>query len=647
MDLIYTDTKRKDIAVLHEYELDLAFGESENDFELTLPIQNHCMNHGFFIYIENTDYGGIIDKISIDTSSEEIVYYGRTWSGVLENRTIVPDKGQKSYIVSGDANDILRILLVRLRLNDLFHVPDEESGIVVESYEFIFENGYSGICKMLSQFGGKLKFAWDQQSVRLEAVPLVDYSTVDEFDTSQMDLSISQDYAPINHMVCYGIDEQGTVYVIHLFTDNQGNLKDYASVENPYKDSHYILEQKNQMLYGIDEISAVYEVESLNGDTNYELVKDRPKDWEKTYMNYYTQEITTNEDGETSISYKNIEGITKTPDPVLQTSKPSDWNQNYSVYYEKTTASDGTVSYKNVDGVVDEATSYIRLYQQPFDWSTNWTSYFWKYTDGIGNYEWKQAESVSWTTYTLQNHKSAPSDWNWNYQSYYVQIGTQKESVNYTSSKKSSQKKQREKKKADLMKKYPDIIKSSIKFTSYRKSKKHPRGYYTVTYKRKDVYESVQAKKGGGAPAWKNNKYYTAVQHEKACSFKKTIFYKYNEVLKAPVWKNNTYYTQGEDVVYPASFGTVYRAVVDHYAKLVEGGIEKLEEAWKTDHVQIQEKNDSEDKYDVGDIIGAHENVTGIDVWQAITKKVVNMSKRTGQRIDTILSIEYEVGGNE
>ena len=38
MDLNYTDAARADLGVIPTYELDLAFGEDENDFSLKLPL---------------------------------------------------------------------------------------------------------------------------------------------------------------------------------------------------------------------------------------------------------------------------------------------------------------------------------------------------------------------------------------------------------------------------------------------------------------------------------------------------------------------------------------------------------------------------------------------------------------------------------
>lgn len=73
MDLIYADENKIEIGVIPEYELDIAFGSDENDFELTLDVSSHCCKAGYYIYIEDTEYGGIVDKIEIDTSAGTVI----------------------------------------------------------------------------------------------------------------------------------------------------------------------------------------------------------------------------------------------------------------------------------------------------------------------------------------------------------------------------------------------------------------------------------------------------------------------------------------------------------------------------------------------------------------------------------------------
>lgn len=94
MDLIYMDERKRDIGVMKNFNLDLAYGEDENNFELTTVTGNNVCKSGFYIYAEGTDYGGIIDSIEVKTSSNSLSYKGRTWHGILGSKILEPDSGQ-------------------------------------------------------------------------------------------------------------------------------------------------------------------------------------------------------------------------------------------------------------------------------------------------------------------------------------------------------------------------------------------------------------------------------------------------------------------------------------------------------------------------------------------------------------------------
>lgn len=99
MDLIYTNPDREDLGVLFDYEFDLAFGSSENNFECKVQMDNHCMEPGSFLYIEGTEYGGIVDSVAVDTENKTVTYSGRTWHGILAGNVIEPGKEQIETVI--------------------------------------------------------------------------------------------------------------------------------------------------------------------------------------------------------------------------------------------------------------------------------------------------------------------------------------------------------------------------------------------------------------------------------------------------------------------------------------------------------------------------------------------------------------------
>lgn len=254
MDLVYTDSNRTDLGVLQNYKLDLAYGSDENDFELTVSRENHVCSEGTIIYIEGTEYGGIVDAIRVDTASDKIAYKGSTWHGLLESKVIEPDMGEDYLIVSGDANRILQELIERFSLSGLFKVNSKASNLIIKSYQMNrYVKGYTGIKKMLASVNGKLKFVFEGGFITIWAEPLMDYSADDEFDSDQIDFIIEKKFIPINHMICLGKGELKDRTVIHIYSDKNGNIS------------------QKQVLFGIEERTDVYE--NPNAESEDDLYK--------------------------------------------------------------------------------------------------------------------------------------------------------------------------------------------------------------------------------------------------------------------------------------------------------------------------------------------------------------------------------------
>lgn len=222
MDLIHTNSKGEDVGVLKDYTFDLAFGSDENDFELTLDVNNHCCEADSFIYIEGTEYGGIVDKVNVVTKDDKLSYKGRTWHGILDSKIIEP------MSVSGEANNVLANLLVKVGLTDLFITPSVDSGITIPKYSFDeYTKAYSGITKMLASVSAKLHFVFMDGQVVISVLPIVDYSKDEQFDSDQVEMDIEQTFNSVNHLICVGKkDSEEELPILHLYKGADGKFKE-------------------------------------------------------------------------------------------------------------------------------------------------------------------------------------------------------------------------------------------------------------------------------------------------------------------------------------------------------------------------------------------------------------------------------------
>ena len=610
MDLIYANANRQDIGVLTDYKFDLAFGKDENNFELELAIGNHCCDAGYYLYMEGTEYGGIIDKIRVDTENEKVVYSGRTWHGILAGKVISPEDGADYYTVTGDANEVLAELIELLGLSDLFCASTDASAIDVAEYSFRYVDGYSGICSMLAEFSGKLMIEYREKSVILSAVYLTNYSQDEEWDSSQVGFEIEKNYKPVNHLICLGEGNMKDRHVIHLFTDENGGVQPYTTADIPLEDADYILTTEKQLLFGMDEVAEVYDYSNAGTVENYELVTKEPASWDKVYKNYYTQE-----DG----SYYELEG-NDVDVYTLQVQKPYDWGVNYFDYYQKSGS-----EYVGVDSISENV--YTVQTSQPSDWNSDFDSYY-MVEDGA----YTSVRILEVLKYEKQTKK--PSDWSKGYKNYYYYYsdGVTEKYLSVTGDAKYDYEVQTRK---------PTDWKTNF------------RNYYVYT--RLGVYKNVTGIVYDGkelAPAWEPKKFYTKITYYVAPKWKKGTYYTCKRTEKVPEWVANTYYTKSINNVptwvantfYTKSTKTVhprfisgfyYEKKVDHFAELVAGGLGRLEESYACDSININ--LDLEGKYDIGDIVGATENTTGISVWQPISKKIVTIQNNNE-------TVAYEIG---
>lgn len=249
MDLIYTSKFREEQGVLFGYEMDLAFGADENDFECTVTTKNHVCENGSLLFFEGTEYGGMVDSIESNTATDDVTYSGRTWHGIMNSKVLEPDSGKDYLVLNGEANKVLASLVQRMGLADLFSASDEDSGITINSYKMNrYILGYDGIMKMLAAVGAKLKIKFSDGVAVLSAHPIKDYTQDEEFDSDLVPFTAKKNFKSVNHLVCLGAGELSNRLVVHLYADEEGNISD------------------KQTLTDLDEITSIFEYSQISDE---------------------------------------------------------------------------------------------------------------------------------------------------------------------------------------------------------------------------------------------------------------------------------------------------------------------------------------------------------------------------------------------
>lgn len=696
MDLIYADVIDGviyDQGTLNVYEFDCSFGEKENDFQIKVPMGATELHEDQVVYIMDTEYGGVIDAIEVDTTSRQMIYTGRTWHGILENKILYPEPGYNYFYVNGDANEVLAELLERMNitagpLNELYVEPPqgfmsalaEESGIFVEarvaSESGNYAHGYSFIRDLLYEFGAKPQII----NGVISAVPYIDYSNDDDFLEGTDQFRAKRKYNSLNRLHCMGSGNLSERHTIDLYLDENGGLLPYCR-ENPTQDSDYytdinalaestdpedianFTELTEHMVSGINEISEIYDYPSIQNTYHYVPLEEEPEDWGTDltptqglddkkwgFQSYYEQDVDAAND---NVNYREIGKPGLEQAFELQLSMPADWSANFASYYTSGAAGFTPVSAVNVyvqqttepadwyqggyanyfldtQGTpVNQIPGLVLLTGKPGDWETNWSAYALSDGSRVPGITPPPVGTVL---------KKKPGDWGKNYSSYYTSDGVSFSPVQGV--QKNDKYKLTTYQPSDWSKNWNNYFKKSgtnwVHLTNKKAPKWKPGKYWTIdpymiapSFKKATYYSVKQDP--DHAPAFEFNKYYANGYVVPTWGWH--VVYKKQTV---PTWQRNTYYTAYDYQPIPTFVpGYFYVRYEDHYEALIEAALKKIAEYQKKDELSIT--LDEKRVYDINDRVGASDEVTGIGAIERITQKIVKISRG-------IISFNYNTG---
>lgn len=221
--LVYTDSARVERGYLHNFSVDVDVAE-DKDFEITVAKDNHILRAGSWWYINNTEYGGIVDAIGVVTADREIRYSGRNFRGVLDSKVIEPPSGEDYKVVSGYMLNIVNELLAECGLNGMFKMTGQNWEI--SSFQFNrYITLYDAICALVNAKGYVLRMRVKNGFVTLYSSKAVDYTNdKDYMRSSSIDFNVTMMNNKYNHLICLGQGELKDRQVLHLYIDQKGNI---------------------------------------------------------------------------------------------------------------------------------------------------------------------------------------------------------------------------------------------------------------------------------------------------------------------------------------------------------------------------------------------------------------------------------------
>lgn len=459
------DENFKELGIISDFTIDLAYGKDENDFEIKTP--ENEMQQGYYWYIKDTEYGGVVDEIVAYTSTKEVTYKGRSWQGILNSysgmglprtnsEVLITSLGveDNDYIALKGRLDLIlnEILNTDLKLNVTVGGIDDEVDIRLSANQKI----YDLLTDLCNQLNLKVKTYFDDGEWVVELVHNVNYTQGQYFDTSQYNITAISNKAVPNHLI--GVyKKDGKSIIKHIYTDEFGNVQPYYVLDPIHDTPAYNWEYKraldNKIVEGKDEIVEVIEAGSTverydkvsavvgidddhpygtEGNTPFLRDNDgnptEPVDWkEKYFTDYYHIKMKTEggrevpdltESGELQyeLYIQDKEHGDFEPFIPQQTMSNYIWSKSWGSYYKRVEDTENPGWVYKFEPLTDSdvvPTTYKEIMNkdhitgavrpEPVNWSNDYKNYYIKVTDTQGHETFESVSGISKEYMQLQS----------------------------------------------------------------------------------------------------------------------------------------------------------------------------------------------------------------------------------------------------
>lgn len=240
MDLIVLDNNFNEVKILDKFSLDIDLAGDKSFSILTSRKDVLDFNIGWAWYIPHTEYGGIVDEITVKTDSSRnntVEYAGRTWRGWL-NEYVYSDG--KIEISAGQTYEsaLFHVLSVTgiHSDNESPSIPTQPVGIdddhrmltVPKEYASdLYPTLYEFLIDFANSLCANLRLELKKSESCMLKIGFVDKKVVssEEFTADNtVYFEAAKRSGGINHLVCLGSGEYPNRTTIHLYVDDKGEI---------------------------------------------------------------------------------------------------------------------------------------------------------------------------------------------------------------------------------------------------------------------------------------------------------------------------------------------------------------------------------------------------------------------------------------
>ena len=322
LEYIYTDANYNELGYLAHFDADIEIGKydvSKNDFELTLSLEDRdpLFTVGSLFYKENTEIGGVIQQLKINTSDNTITMIGPTFRGLLEKEFVQPPNGSAYLNLNAEANTSINTLIGD-RFDSLFTVDNVGASNINIKYDVRDINLLQALEKALGASNARLCIRHRVDGkIHLYAEKINDLSDTLQYDNDyQIDMTVKTETKPYNHIIALGKGELLDRLRINLYLQSDGSWSEsnetYTGLSRKtYKHEDANVEDRAELIKNaIEKVADANESNTLDISFDadnaelFDIVGAKENITGISFKEPITQKIIKISDDDLSISYK-------------------------------------------------------------------------------------------------------------------------------------------------------------------------------------------------------------------------------------------------------------------------------------------------------------------------------------------------------
>lgn len=322
LEYIYTDANYNELGYLAHFDADIEIGKydvSKNDFELTLSLEDRdpLFTIGSLFYKEDTEIGGVIQRLKINTSDNTITLIGATFRGLLEKEYVQPPNGSAYLNLNAEANTCVNTLIGD-RFDSLYTVDNVGASNINVKYDVRDINLLQALEKALGGSNAKLCIRHRVDGkVHLYTEKINDLSETLQYDNDyQIDMIVKTESKPYNHILCLGKGELLNRLRINLYLQADGSWSEYNETykglnRKTYKHEDVNVEERAELIKNATEkVAEANESDTLEISFDadnaelFDIVGAKENVTGISFKEPITKKIIKISDDDISISYK-------------------------------------------------------------------------------------------------------------------------------------------------------------------------------------------------------------------------------------------------------------------------------------------------------------------------------------------------------